>query len=441
MSVATPTATQEATKAGNYFVSNYPPYSFWTTDQVPELHKRLDQSPKPGTPLGLYIHLPFCRKRCHFCYFRVYTDKNAAEIAGYLEHVLLEARRYAAYAAIKGRPLKFLYVGGGTPSYLSSEQLRALMTGLGEIFPMHELEEVTFECEPGTLTPKKLQAIRELGVTRLSLGVEHVDDAILEANGRAHRSAEIFRAYEAARALDFPQINVDLIAGMLNDTDEGWMRAVVKTIELAPDCVTIYQMEVPHNTTLFKQMTEVGSTVAPVADWETKRRWVSEAFACFRAAGYTVTSAYTVVRDPARTKFVYRDALWTGADLLGLGVASFSHLQGVHFQNQHHLDLYETALDKGGLPVFRAYATQPEELVIRELILQLKTGSADPAWFSKKFGVNIAENFAAQWESMRERGFLAPGSDLFQLTEPGLLRVDRLLHDFFLPHHRNARYT
>ena len=128
------------------------------------------------------------------------------------------------------------------------------------------------------MTEKKLEKIREIGVTRLSLGVENFDDHILEINGRAHRGKEIERAYLAAKALDFPQINIDLIAGMMDETEDNWKRVVEKAISLDPECVTIYQMEVPFNTTIYKEMKENGKLTAPVADWQTKRRWVEYAF-------------------------------------------------------------------------------------------------------------------------------------------------------------------
>src|SRR5678810_772058 len=118
------------------------------------------------------------------------------------------------------------------------------------LLPWEHAREITFECESGTLTEPKLKAIREMGVTRLSLGVENFNDHILEINGRAHHSKEIARAYAYARSIDFPQINIDLIAGMVEETEENWKENIRKTIELQPDSVTIYQMEIPYNTTI-----------------------------------------------------------------------------------------------------------------------------------------------------------------------------------------------
>ena len=282
----------QETKAGNYFVSNYPPYSFWKQEAVPEVLDVISRKPAPGTPLGIYTHIPFCRKRCHFCYFRVYTDKNAAEIQRYVDAVIDELKMYADKPFIDGRKPKFVYFGGGTPSYLSTQALKHLASSMQEMLPWDEAEEVTFECEPGTLTEHKLNVIREIGVTRLSLGVEHFQEHILKLNGRAHGSKEIDRAYGYARAAGFPQINIDLISGMMGDTDADWDFAIERTIELAPDSVTIYQMEIPYNTTIFAEMQAAGNDVAPVATWAKKREWVERAFARLSENGYTVKCVY-----------------------------------------------------------------------------------------------------------------------------------------------------
>jgi oxygen-independent coproporphyrinogen III oxidase len=436
-------ADGDETTAGNYFVANYPPFSFWQRDgeTISKVRDVLSQPAPPDTALGVYFHIPFCRKRCHFCYFRVYTDKNAEEIKGYLDLGMQELERYAATPRIAGRKPKFVYFGGGTPSYLSVSQLKMLTDRMKAMLPWDEVQEVAFEAEPGTLTEQKLTAIREIGVTRLSLGVENFDKRILEVNGRAHREDEIYRAYNFARSVSFPQINIDLIAGMVEETDENWQRNIARTIELMPDSVTIYQMEVPYNTTIYQRMKEEGQLVAPVACWQTKRRWVNEAFSALEKAGYTVTSATTAVRDPEKTKFVYRDELWQGADLLGLGVASFSHVGGIHFQNLPDFETYTDAVKRGDLPIGRALPTTPEERMIRELILQLKLGRISQSYFREKFAVEIADRFNQQFSELERRKMLTRQGDWLVLDRDSLLKVDVILHAFFLPQHQNARYT
>ena len=432
---------QKETTAGNYFVANYPPFAFWKQEAIPEFEAALERPPRPGVPLGLYTHIPFCRKRCHFCYFRVYTDKNADDIRGYIDTLLKELAVYAAKPVIGGRKPKFIYFGGGTPSYLSPDQLKFLTDGMKRLLPWDEVEEVTFEGEPGTLTDHKLRAIRELGVTRLSLGIEHFDDHILEVNGRAHRSKEVLRAYNYAREIGFPQINIDLIAGMVEETEEKWKEAVAKAVELRPDSVTIYQMEVPYNTGIYQQMKAEGKLVAPVADWATKRRWVDYAYGEFEKIGYTVTSTTTVVKDPAKVKFLYRQGLFSGADILSIGVASFGHLNGVHYQNSHDFQPYVDAVNAGRLPVHRAYTLPDDERYLREFILQLKLGSVSADAFAQKFGRDPRQEFAVPLATLKEQGFLTNGGDRIGLTRDALLQVDRLLHEFFKPEHKTGRYA
>jgi oxygen-independent coproporphyrinogen-3 oxidase len=439
-----PMAVEEQTEVGSYFVANYPPFSVWKKENVErEAIPALAAPPAAGVPLGVYLHIPFCRKRCHFCYFRVYTDRNAQEVNDYLDVLAREWELYAKLPAIAGRPVNFVYFGGGTPSFLSTRQLESLVGRLSAATPWRDAEEITFECEPGTLTGAKLSAIRRMGVTRLSLGVENFSDEILELNGRAHRSPEIFTAYEHARALGFPQINVDLIAGMLGETEENWLSCVEKTMALQPDSVTIYQMELPYNTTISADLlNKTGQFKAPVASWATKRRWAQQAFEALEAGGYHVGSAYTATKDPARSRFVYRDRLWQGADMAGLGVASFGHLNGVHMQNLDTWEAYAAAIRAGQVPLSRAYRPTDEERMIRELVLQLKLGSVKPRYFRDKYAVDILERFREQLDSLAAEGYLRTATDdIVALTREGLMRVDVLLRRFFRPEHVDIRYT
>jgi oxygen-independent coproporphyrinogen-3 oxidase len=428
------------TEVGSYFVANYPPFSVWSPSHLPAIQHALDTKPADETPLGLYLHIPFCRKRCKFCYFRVYTDKNASEIEVYLSALSREIDLYADRDGLRGRQFEFVYFGGGTPSYLSNEQLKRLIERVNHRWRWDAAKEVTFECEPGTLKESKLKTIKEIGVTRLSLGVEHFDDEILSINGRAHKSPEIERAYRWARAVGFPQINIDLIAGMLGETEDKWKYAVERAIALDPDSVTIYQMEVPYNTGIAKDAREHGG-VSAVASWDQKRAWVNYAFRQFEQHGYVVSSAYTVVKPERHAGFVYRDSLWHGADLVGTGVASFGHFQGVHYQNLDRWEDYIAKLDAGELPINRALPIDDHQRLIREMILQLKTGKIDAGYFRRKFGVEIAHEFGGAWASLIDEGFATVDGDAVQVTPRGLLQVDTLLPRFFEPEHRGIRYT
>jgi oxygen-independent coproporphyrinogen-3 oxidase len=419
----------DATEPGSYFISNYPPFSRWRADAVPEVLSAF-ASPPTAAELGLYLHVPFCRKRCKFCYFRVYTDVAASDVERYSLALAGEAALTAATPAVAGRPLRYVYFGGGTPSFLSVKQLERLVAGLHASFGWDDAEEVTFECEPGTLSEPKVQALKSLGMTRISLGVENFDDAILEANGRAHLSAEILRAWDWISAAGFPSTNVDLIAGMVGETFESWRRTVDRTLALGADSVTIYQLELPYNTVFVRDAKDGGGTV-PVADWPTKRAWVDWAFDRFGAAGYSVSSAYTLVRDPARVRFRYRDMLWEGSDLVALGVASFGHLSGLHYQNETQWDDYLGAVESGRLPIQRGLRPTRRELLIREVVLGLKRGRLDTGRLQRKFGIDPRTEWSAVWETFEAGGYLEPGGTDPVLTRHGLLEVDRLLPSFF----------
>ncbi|HEX6963135.1 MAG TPA: coproporphyrinogen-III oxidase family protein [Lacipirellula sp.] len=431
----------EATKTevGSYFISNYPPFSQWTAGEAGEVIAALN-APPGDVPLGLYLHIPFCRKRCKFCYFKVFTDKHADQIERYLAALSREIELVSKVPAMGGRPFRFVYFGGGTPSFLSEKQLRRLVDRLEANIHWDKAEEVTFECEPGTLSEPKVHALRELGVTRLSLGVEHFDDEILRENGRAHESHEIYRAWPWIKAAGFPNVNIDLIAGMVGDNDPKWREAVRRALELEPDSITIYQMELPFNTVYSKDI--LGNHVeTPVADWPTKRAWVDYAFDQFAAAGYAQSSAYTMVRHPERVNFSYRDNLWRGSDLLATGIASFGHISGVHYQNRAEWDQYCGTLEEGQLPLSRALRITPKQALIREMILQLKKGFLDVPYFEAKFGVNIVHQWRPTWDEYVAEEYATVEDDRVELTRAGLLRVDALLPAFFEPRYRDVRYT
>lgn len=435
---------QERTGLGNYFIANYPPFSAWKSDFVTDAKAALHRPPAANTPLGLYLHIPFCRKRCKFCYFRVYTDKNANDVEVYTNALVKEVELLSKTESVGGRHLDFVYFGGGTPSYLSATQLRGLMERLKAIMPWDKAREVAFECEPGTLQKHKLETLKEMGVTRLSLGVENFKPEILQFNGRAHLEDEVYRAYGWAREVGFDQINIDLIAGMVGESDSNWKECVKKTIAMEPESVTIYQMELPYNTTFSKELKVLGQETAPeghIADWPTKRRWVNEAFAEFLKAGYEISSAYTVVKNKQKTQFIYRDALWTGADMFGTGVASFGHMNGVHIQNVDTWEKYIELLDRNELPLGRAFPTTPRQRLIREMVLQLKKGRIEVGYFQNKFGVNIISEFASGFKQLQDEDLIRVSQTGVEVTSDGLLQIDRHLPTFFDPEYRNSRYA
>ena len=266
-------------------------------------------------------------------------------------------------------------------------------------------------------------------------------DKILEENGRAHLSKEVFRAWEWIQRIGFPNVNIDLISGMVGETWDNWRENIVQAIKLAPDSVTIYQMELPFNTVYSQDI--LGNKIeTPVADWATKRAWLDYAYTELIAAGYHVSSAYTLVKNPKKVNFSYRDNLWQGSDLIATGIASFGHISGVHYQNKPELPQYTgDLLERGELPLGRAMRPTREQLLIRELILQLKRGYLDVGYFQMKFDVDIIEHWREVWQSHEVAGMLTFDDERVDLTRQGLMQTDSLLPEFFEPEFRGVRYT
>jgi oxygen-independent coproporphyrinogen III oxidase len=441
MSTAETQRTEKKTEVGSYFISNYPPYSRWNTEALPSVEQALESPPRVTTPLGLYLHIPFCRKRCKFCYFKVFTDVKAADVQRYVDALCKEISMVAELPVMGDRPFRFVYFGGGTPSFLSPKQLTLLADRLRQHITWDGAEEVTFECEPGTLSETKVKTLREqVGVTRLSLGVENFDDKVLEENGRAHLSKQVFAAWDWIKTAEFANVNIDLISGMVGESWENWRENIRRTIELSPDSVTIYQMELPFNTVYSADI--LGNKVeTQVADWPTKRAWVDYAFSELETAGYSVSSAYTMVKDASKVNFSYRDNLWQGADLIATGIASFGHASGVHYQNLAELEKYYQSVDAGKLPLGRGYVASEHQLLVRELILLLKRGYLNTGYFQEKFGVDILVQWAEVWSRYVDDQYVIIEGGTIRLTRAGLLRVDALLPAFFEAEHQGVRYT
>ena len=253
-------------------------------------------------------------------------------------------------------------------------------------------------------------------------------------------SKEIGRCLPWIEAANFDQLNIDLIAGMVGEHWDTWRETVAKTVDLMPDSVTVYQMELPFNTRFSSRVLD-GSLGVPLATWDDKRAWQDYAYNELAKVGYEVSSAYTMVRSRSRTRFVYRDSVWAGCDLLGTGVASFSHLSGVHFQNVDGWGEYLATLADGRLPLGRALPTSQTDRLIRELILRLKRGHLGRGYFQEKFGVDILVQFATQFATLAEAKMLVIEDDGVRLTRPGLLQVDSLLPAFYDDAYHGARYT
>jgi len=418
---------------GNYFVSAYPPFSSWSKDQVDRVADVLDEPVPAGAASGLYVHVPFCVQRCEYCYYLAHDDRPEVK-ERYLDALLAELRLYAHRPAFADRRLSFVYFGGGTPSSLTTRQIERLFDGLRREYPWDRVEEVTFECAPKTVTENKVRVLRDAGVNRISLGVQQMDDGVLAANGRVHLVADVERAYELLSGAGFDVVNIDLMVGLVGETEDTFARSLERVITMAPESVTIYQLEIPFNTPLYRRLRDDVEAEQP-ASWSLKRDRLARGFARLEEAGYTLRSAYTAVRDPERHLFRYQDEQYKGADLLGLGVSAFSYLGGTHFQNLARLEPYVERVEGGSLPHARAHVLSDRERLVRELVLQLKLLRVPLAPLRAKFGLDPLEVFADPLRRLVDGGWIRVAEDTIELTPRGVPNVDRLVRELFLPEH------
>ncbi len=424
---------------GNRFVAVYPPFSVWTDGELGQVDAVLGQK-VPGRPLGLYIHVPFCERKCDYCYYLSLTGRNSRQMAEYSNRVVEELGLYAERPALMSRPLSFVYFGGGTPSLLPAETIQRLGDGLRRFLALDEAREFTFECAPRSVDSVRLGALRDIGVTRVSMGVQSFDDDILARNGRVHTVSDVLAAYALLRREAFDWLNLDLITGLVGETEESWNETLRRAVELSPDSVTVYQLEIPHNTRLYANLVD-GRSGDRLPSWIARRDRLRRAFDCLEAAGYTVVNGYAAVKDSTRHRFEYQRQLWNGGDMLGLGVASYSYLDGVHFQNSSTLRSFGEHVDSGVLPLRRARRLSADERLTRDLVLGLKTGCLDAARFRELHGSGSLSRFAALLDDLEQGGWIVASNDEIRLSRSGLIHVDRFAPLFYAPEHSGVRYT
>jgi len=419
---------------GEYYVPTYPPFAAWSYHSNSPLLQVPGPLP-PTAPLALYVHVPFCVSKCDFCNNHSYIGARDNVVHSYVDAVAKEADLYGRQHLIQRRPVSSVYIGGGTPSALTVDQIDRLVSGIQYSIPWRETREVTFECAPRSVRAHFMEALRSLGITRVSLGVQSFNNLLLKLNGRIHYAEDTLRAARTIREVGFQSFNIDLMVGLLGETEHDWADTLARTIALGPDSITVYQTEVPRGTQLYRDYQE-NRLPTDLVSWEVKHTRVERAFETLEAAGYTVASGYSAIKSPDHL-LQYEKHIATGGDLLGLGVSAFSFLGKSHFQNDITLESYESELIQDKLPLKRTYKLNESDRLVREFILQLKCGSVNTASLQSKFGHDPVQLFQDLLNGLENDGFLLQSDSRINLTRKGLVCVDRLLPRFFAPEFSN----
>ena len=372
--------------------------------------------------LSLYIHIPFCVRKCGYCDFlSAPADEKARD--RYVQALLMEIERYRG-TETADRKIKTLYIGGGTPSILSVNQLDCIIQKIKCTFNFYGDIEASMEMNPGTASKEKCRALYQMGINRLSIGLQSTNDMELKTLGRIHSYEDFLNTYTWCREAGFQNINVDLMAALPYQTVESYTTGLRKIIRLAPEHISAYSLILEEGTPFYQKY---NSGCYPLPDEEQERLMYRETEQILAQAGYEryEISNYAKKGYACRHNLVY----WQGGDYLGLGLGSSSYMDGVRFHNTTDLDTY---VNQG------AYVENREELSVQArmeefMFLGLRmTEGVSLRGFEEYFGENMENIYGEVLKKHRNLGLLEQKNGRIFLTRRGIHVSNGVMADFLL---------
>ncbi len=404
-------------------------------------------------PLSLYIHIPFCESLCYYCACNKIITKHHERGAEYLRYLEREVALNVAHLGA-GQSVSQLHLGGGSPTFLSDDELRALMAMLRRNFSLAPGGEYSIEVDPRTVTAARLNTLALLGFNRLSFGVQDFDPEVQIAVHRIQPAAQVFDLVAESRRLGFDSVNVDLIYGLPKQTPESFERTLAQVVELRPDRIALYGYA--HLPERFKPQRRIHSQELPPGS--AKLAMLASALRVLMGAGYVYVGmdhfalpndALAVAKRQGRLHRNFQGySTQPDCDLIALGVSAIGHVGATFSQNVKTLDAYYDLLNQGRLPVERGLAASRDDLVRRTVIMALMCQghvlfeSVDVAHL-----VDFKTYFAAELQSladMQAQGLVAVDDAGIQVTELGwfFVRGVAMVFDKYLQTDRNrARFS
>lgn len=316
----------------------------------------------------LYLHIPFCHRICPYCSFYKHTPGETS-VAAFVEALLLEAR--ARIADLPERP-RTLYLGGGTPSMLSPTHLKALFNGLGEIIDIPRLDEVTLEANPATFDAGKARLFRELGVTRVSLGIQSFAPHVLETLGREHSAEEAAASVGILREAGMPGVNIDLMFAIPGQSEADWRATLETAIALQPDHISAYNLTYEEDTAFFESLRR--GEVAESED--VNARFFLLADEMLRSAGFEHYETSNYAKPGHRSS--HNRGYWRGEDYLGLGPSAVSTVKGVRTKNVPDTAAYARMVASLSHAVVESESLDREQSRLERIALMLRTDEGVP---------------------------------------------------------------
>jgi putative oxygen-independent coproporphyrinogen III oxidase len=370
--------------------------------------------------LALYIHFPFCKKKCGYCNFFSIPDSQ------------LDQNFYPLYInALKNELLqwldeispdivvKTLYLGGGTPSLLPVPELIGLLDFFRANIRNFSPREITIECNPATLTPAKLTAYKKSGINRLSLGVQSFDDQELSALGRIHTAAEAKNTFKMIRSAGFDNINIDLMFGIPYQTTNSWQKTLEQSILLSPEHISVYGLTLEKGTALFKR---VNDHELEIADHDLNYEMYKYCRTLLPETGY---EQYEISNFSKKTReSLHNITYWQNKEYLGLGAAAHSQVNGVRFYN---LDDIEKYIKNSGKIRKKSGKIMLSEAIFLELRM---VGGINLNSFNDRYGINFQTSFSHQIKDLQAKGLLEHKDGFIRLTDKGIYLANQVFMEF-----------
>ena len=361
--------------------------------------------------LELYIHVPFCVKKCAYCDFLSGpSDEKSRE--RYVELLCEEIQ--VCRGKVEEYQVSTVFFGGGTPSVLQGEQIKRIMETLRKVFVFETDAEISMEMNPGTVTSEKLVAYREAGINRLSIGLQSVQDEELKLLGRIHTYDEFLHSYELARKAGFENINIDLISAIPGQTVSSWAETLKTIVELEPEHISAYSLIIEEGTPFFEKYGEgFGQEMLPSEDEE--REMYRQTKQILHEAGYERYEISNYAKEGRECR--HNIGYWERAPYLGFGIGAASLFEETRSANPSNIEEYRTSFEKK----FQAEKLSVEEQIEEFMFLGLRMMKGiSKQKFAEAFGKEIEEIYGKQIERLKKAELLEENDDRIYLTEKGI---------------------
>ena len=386
-------------------------------------------SRKKKTPLGIYIHVPFCRSKCQYCDFYSLTQKDDRLLDGYLDAVCDHIREAGPQAP--DYQVDTVYFGGGTPSFFGADGMAAILTTIRRNFDVASDAEITFEANPDSVSPRLLRKLRSEGFNRVSLGVQCDDDRILEKIGRPHDYAQAVSAVQKIRRAGFKNLSLDLIYGLPGQTLESWQETLQNVLELKPEHISCYGLKVEEGTPMYDCREFLN-----LPDEDTQADMYLSTVEILRGKGYRQYEISNFCKRGKESR--HNIKYWTGGEYLGFGPDASSDFAGKRFKIIRDLQGYINGMHTGGQVLEDIQDVPPRERAGEYLMMRLRTTMGISAQeYEKKFLLPFGA-MEKVMEQCRQRGHALKGDGgRWRLTPEGFLLSNSIISDLLLIQERS----